>query len=95
MSEHRRLAELAERHLWGHFSVLKNDIDGTRVIERGQGCHVWDAEGNLLATNDDMPYRMWETDSALYYQATEDGTFYAEVLEFSDWHDDYAAANAE
>jgi len=46
MSEHRRLAELAERHLWGHFSVLKNDIDGTRVIERGQGCHVWDAEGN-------------------------------------------------
>ena len=44
MSEHRRLAELAERHLWGHFSVLRNDIDGTRVIERGQGCHVWDAE---------------------------------------------------
>ena len=46
MSEHQRLAELAERHLWGHFSVLKNDIDGTRIIERGQGCHVWDAEGN-------------------------------------------------
>ena len=46
MSEHQRLAELAEKHLWGHFSVLKNDIDGTRVIERGQGCHVWDAEGN-------------------------------------------------
>ena len=45
-SEHQRLAELAEKHLWGHFSVLKNDIDGTRVIERGQGCHVWDAEGN-------------------------------------------------
>ncbi len=46
MSEHQRLAELAEKHLWGHFSVLKNDIDGTRVIERGQGCHVWDAQGN-------------------------------------------------
>ena len=46
MSEHQRLADLAEKHLWGHFSVLKNDIDGTRVIERGMGCHVWDAEGN-------------------------------------------------
>ena len=46
MPEHPRLAALAERPLWGHFSVLHNDIDGTRVIERGQGCHVWDAEGN-------------------------------------------------
>ncbi len=46
MSDHQRLAELAEEHLWGHFSVLKNDVDGTRVIERGQGCYVWDAEGN-------------------------------------------------
>jgi len=46
MSDHQRLAELAEKHLWGHFSVLKNDVDGTRVIERGQGCHVWDTEGN-------------------------------------------------
>ncbi len=46
MSDHQRLAELAEKHLWGHFSVLKNDVDGTRVIERGQGCYVWDAEGN-------------------------------------------------
>ncbi|SVB87264.1 uncharacterized protein METZ01_LOCUS240118, partial [marine metagenome] len=35
MSDHQRLAELAERHLWGHFSVLKNEVDGTRVIERG------------------------------------------------------------
>jgi|TARA_B100000959_G_scaffold50469_1_gene52315 adenosylmethionine-8-amino-7-oxononanoate aminotransferase len=46
VSEHVRLAQLAERHLWGHFSVLKNTIDGTRVIERGDGCYVWDAEGN-------------------------------------------------
>ena len=46
MSDHQRLAELAERHLWGHFSVLKNEVDGTRVIERGQGCYVWDTEGN-------------------------------------------------
>ena len=45
-TEHERLAALAERHLWGHFSVLGNDVDGTRVIERGDGCYVWDAEGN-------------------------------------------------
>ena len=40
MSEHQRLAELAEKHLWGHFSVLKNDIDGTRVIERLSLIHI-------------------------------------------------------
>jgi len=45
-TEHERLAALAERHLWGHFSVLGNDVDGTRVIGRGDGCYVWDAEGN-------------------------------------------------
>ena len=45
-TEHERLVALAERHLWGHFSVLRNDVDGTRVIERGDGCYVWDAEGN-------------------------------------------------
>ncbi|HBM56000.1 MAG TPA: aspartate aminotransferase family protein, partial [Acidimicrobiaceae bacterium] len=46
VNDHQRLAELAEKHLWGHFSVLKNEVDGTRVIERGQGCYVWDTEGN-------------------------------------------------
>ena len=45
-TEHERLAALAERHLWGHYSVLGNDVDGTRVIERGDGCYVWDTEGN-------------------------------------------------
>ena len=44
--EHQRLAELAERHLWGHFSVLKNDVDGMHIIERGDGCYVWDTKGN-------------------------------------------------
>ncbi|MDE0748693.1 MAG: aspartate aminotransferase family protein [Acidimicrobiales bacterium] len=44
--EHQRLAELAERHLWGHFSVLKNDVDGMHIIERGDGCYVWDTRGN-------------------------------------------------
>ena len=46
IDEHQRLAELAERHLWGHFSVLKNDVDGMHIIERGDGCYVWDTKGN-------------------------------------------------
>jgi adenosylmethionine-8-amino-7-oxononanoate aminotransferase len=45
-SEHQRLADLAERHLWGHFSVLNNDVDGMHIIERGDGCYVWDSKGN-------------------------------------------------
>ena len=44
--EHHRLAELGRRHLWGHFSVLKNDVDGMHIIERGDGCYVWDDQGN-------------------------------------------------
>ena len=44
--EHDRLAELGRRHLWGHFSVLKNDVDGMHIIERGDGCYVWDDQGN-------------------------------------------------
>jgi adenosylmethionine-8-amino-7-oxononanoate aminotransferase len=37
---------LAERHLWGHFTTMKSGIDETRVIERGDGCYVWDHKGN-------------------------------------------------
>ena len=44
--EHDRLAELGRRHLWGHFSVLKNEVDGMHIIERGDGCYVWDDQGN-------------------------------------------------
>ena len=44
--EHDRLAELGQRHLWGHFSVLNNDVDGMHIIERGDGCYVWDDLGN-------------------------------------------------
>ena len=40
------LSALAERHLWGHFSVLRSGVDSTRIIERGDGCYVWDHEGN-------------------------------------------------
>ncbi|MBT3248227.1 MAG: aspartate aminotransferase family protein [Actinobacteria bacterium] len=43
---HQELVEKAEAHLWGHFSVLNNSVDGMRVIERGDGCYLWDTEGN-------------------------------------------------
>ncbi|MEZ5139099.1 MAG: aspartate aminotransferase family protein [Acidimicrobiales bacterium] len=38
---------LASAHLWGHFSKLTpEDAGGTTVIERGEGCYVWDTNGN-------------------------------------------------
>ncbi|MEZ5178778.1 MAG: aspartate aminotransferase family protein [Acidimicrobiales bacterium] len=40
------LQALASAHLWGHFSKLTpEDAGGTVVIERGDGCHVWDHTG--------------------------------------------------
>jgi adenosylmethionine-8-amino-7-oxononanoate aminotransferase len=40
------LSALAERHLWGHFTTMRSGLDETRVIERGDGCYVWDHHGN-------------------------------------------------
>jgi adenosylmethionine-8-amino-7-oxononanoate aminotransferase len=49
MSAHRSpnepLESLADRHLWGHFSSLGKSVDGTSIIERGDGCYVWDNHG--------------------------------------------------
>jgi len=40
------LQELASRHLWGHFSQLAPSESGAiAVIERGEGCYVWDTDG--------------------------------------------------
>lgn len=39
------LEPLADRHLWGHFSSLGHSVDGTSIIERGEGCYVWDNHG--------------------------------------------------
>ena len=50
---------------------------------------VYNESGDLLATNDDMPYRFWETDSAVYVQAPNTGYLYVEVLEWSDWAGGY------
>jgi len=40
------LAQQADRHLWGHFSSLGRSVDGMPIIERGEGCYVWDNHGN-------------------------------------------------
>jgi adenosylmethionine-8-amino-7-oxononanoate aminotransferase len=38
------LQQLASDHLWGHFSRLTPG-DAVTVIERGEGCYVWDHRG--------------------------------------------------
>ncbi|MGI9623385.1 MAG: aspartate aminotransferase family protein [Acidimicrobiales bacterium] len=45
-NNHDDLASLADRHLWGHFSSIGNAVDGMHIIERGDGCYVWDDQGN-------------------------------------------------
>jgi len=40
------LSALAERHLWGHFTTLQSGTENMRVIDRGEGCYVWDIDGN-------------------------------------------------
>ena len=40
------LAEYTNRHVWGHFSSLGESVDGMPIIERGDGCYVWDNHGN-------------------------------------------------
>lgn len=44
--QHDDLVALADRHLWGHFSSLGSAVDRMRIMERGDGCYVWDAKGN-------------------------------------------------
>ncbi len=43
-----RLQELAQRHLWMHFSRMGayGDRHEVPIIVRGEGCHVWDEHGN-------------------------------------------------
>ena len=39
------LRRMAERHVWGQFTTMGTDDDSSRMIERGEGCYVWDADG--------------------------------------------------
>ena len=43
--DHEAMVRIGRRHLWGHFSTLGSEIDGLRIIERGEGCYVWDDTG--------------------------------------------------
>jgi hypothetical protein len=56
---------------------------------------VWDEDENPLAENDDMPYRWWETDSAVWLEAPYSGSIYVEVLEWSDWAGGYEDDNGD
>lgn len=49
---------------------------------------LYDPDGDLVTTNDDMPHRYWQTDSGIYFQATTTGAYTAEILEYSDWAGD-------
>jgi adenosylmethionine-8-amino-7-oxononanoate aminotransferase len=41
------LQQLAARHVWGHFSPLQSeDASALAVMVRGEGCYVWDSDGN-------------------------------------------------
>ena len=44
------LSAMAERHPWGHFTTMKSAIDETRIIERGDGCYVWDHQATDTST---------------------------------------------
>ena len=48
------LADLANRHLWGQFSSLGKSVDGMTVIERGEGCYVWDSDGKRFISARDV-----------------------------------------
>ncbi len=49
---------------------------------------LYDSSGNILAEDDDFPYWVWGTDSALFWQATDADGYYLEVLDWSDWSPD-------
>ncbi len=44
--QHDELAALGERHLWGHFTTVGKGFEKQRIMERGDGCYIWDDEGH-------------------------------------------------
>jgi hypothetical protein len=46
---------------------------------------LYDSSLTMLTEGDDFPYWSWGTDSALYWQATDEDGYYVEILEWSDW----------
>jgi len=46
---------------------------------------LYNEQGAVIATNDDMPYRAQNTDAGMVWQAKENGRVYVEVIEWADW----------
>lgn len=65
------------------FAILAYALQQQVVLD--SVLRLYDGDENLLATNDDMPFRFLETDSAIYYTPAAAGDYYLEVLEFGDW----------
>ena len=42
------LSALAQRHLWMHFTPMGGGCDPAPMIVRGEGCYVYDADGNRI-----------------------------------------------
>ncbi len=59
--------------------ALDKDMEPDTVLR------LYDSTCTFVTENDDMPYRSQETDSALFWQATDPDGYYVEVLEWSDW----------
>jgi hypothetical protein len=55
---------------------------------------VYDPSKTMIGENDDTPYRLYGTDSGYYFRALETGTYYVEVLEWSDWYGDSPGGGA-
>lgn len=56
---------------------------------------VYDQDETMIGENDDQPYRWGDTDSGYLFRARYTGTYYAEVLEWSDWADESPDGGAD
>lgn len=64
----------------GAYSYGLNQLSEPDTVLR-----LYSPSGELMYTNDDMPYRLLETDSSLFFEALETGSYVIEVLEWGDW----------
>lgn len=49
---------------------------------------MYTGDGTEIAVNDDMPFRLEETDAGMWWQASSADPVYVEVLEWADWRND-------
>ena len=52
---------------------------------------IYDPDENMIAENDDLPYWANETNSGIPIRATVTGTYFIEVLDWSDWDEGTSA----